>query len=294
MRILNKTHIEDLIFLDIETATVVEDLEIDSLLFDSWKYKKRNNDLSNIELQESYKKEAALFPEYSKVVCITVGRFKEGKIKLKSYYHDSEQELLKEFCKDLTTVYNNNNNVDICGWAIKGFDLPYLMKRCIINGVRLPELLDSSGLKPWELTSVDLADVWKSSAFKASSLVSVATALDLPSPKSDIDGSQVSGAYYRGELDRIVKYCEEDVKAVIRVFQKFKGSEVHVDEKPLITRLFEGGRYSEEEKLELSEIVSKFTDSEKKKVKVVLDAMTSTAKGKKTKVTKKDIKEIIK
>ena len=42
----------------------------------------------------------------------------------------------------------------------------------------------------------------------------------LPSPKGDLDGSQVHGAYLRGELGRISRYCEFDVATTLNLWRK--------------------------------------------------------------------------
>ena len=46
--------------------------------------------------------------------------------------------------------------------------------------------------------------------------------LNIPSPKTDIDGSQVAQVYYRdNNLENIVRYCEQDVLAVAQVILRF-------------------------------------------------------------------------
>lgn len=283
MRILNKYKKEDIIFIDIETAPLVESLEIDSPLFEAWSYKKRNDNLSNTELQESYFNEAGLYAEFGKVICISVGKVISGnKIKTVSYYGGNEEDILSRFCKDLSS---KGNTIELCGHNIKKFDIPFIVKRCIINGVDVPPKLDVSGLKPWEITYLDTMELWGG----YSSLISICVALGIESPKDGIDGSKVGEEYYKGNLTKIVKYCEADTKAVALVLLTF----MKEDTRPLLLKLFEGYRYTKEEKKELEELISEFTASEKKKLKVILDAMTSTAKGKKTKITKADIKELL-
>ena len=45
----------------------------------------------------------------------------------------------------------------------------------------------------------------------------------IPTPKDDIDGSQVADVYYKEKnLERIVTYCEKDVLAVAQLFLKYK------------------------------------------------------------------------
>jgi hypothetical protein len=47
--------------------------------------------------------------------------------------------------------------------------------------------------------------------------------LGIPSPKDDIDGSQVADVYYKDKnVDRIAKYCEQDVLAVAQVLLRFE------------------------------------------------------------------------
>jgi hypothetical protein len=51
----------------------------------------------------------------------------------------------------------------------------------------------------------------------------MAYVLGIPSPKDDIDGSQVAGVYYKEKnLDRIVQYCEKDVITVAQVILKLR------------------------------------------------------------------------
>jgi hypothetical protein len=47
---------------------------------------------------------------------------------------------------------------------------------------------------------------------------------NLPTPKDDIDGSQVAGVYWREKnLQRIVTYCEKDVVTLVQVYLKLIG-----------------------------------------------------------------------
>ena len=73
---------------------------------------------------------------------------------------------------------------------------------------------------PWEVKYfLDTLELWRFGDYKAYvSLDLLTLALNLPSPKDGIDGSQVGKFYYeKKDLDSIVKYCERDVKAVVDV-----------------------------------------------------------------------------
>lgn len=51
----------------------------------------------------------------------------------------------------------------------------------------------------------------------------MAHVLGIPSPKDDIDGSQVASVYYNEQnLKRIITYCEKDVVTVAQVFLKLR------------------------------------------------------------------------
>ena len=72
---------------------------------------------------------------------------------------------------------------------------------------------------------------WRFGDYKHyTSLKLMAHVLGIPSPKDDIDGSQVAGVYYKEKnLDRIVQYCEKDVITVAQVILKLRNE-------PLLTK----------------------------------------------------------
>ena len=66
---------------------------------------------------------------------------------------------------------------------------------------------------------------WKFGEYKNfTSLDLLAAIFDVPTPKDDIDGSQVCGVYYEeNDLDRIVEYCQKDVVTLVQVYRKLAG-----------------------------------------------------------------------
>jgi hypothetical protein len=82
-------------------------------------------------------------------------------------------------------------------------------------------MLQVTGKKPWETKYlIDTLELWKFGDLKNfSSLNLLAYTLGIPSPKDDIDGSQVGQIYYEeGDLERIKTYCEKDVLTVAQVY----------------------------------------------------------------------------
>jgi hypothetical protein len=93
----------------------------------------------------------------------------------------------------------------------------------VINGIEIPEALKISGRKPWEIRHLDSMELWKFGDYKSyTSLKLLAKVLGIPSPKDDIDGSQVNVVYWKEkDLDRIVKYCQKDVTTLAQVLLRF-------------------------------------------------------------------------
>ncbi|MEN8965145.1 MAG: 3'-5' exonuclease, partial [Polaribacter sp.] len=59
------------------------------------------------------------------------------------------------------------------------------------------------------------------------SLKLLTSILGIPSPKDDIDGSEVAAVYYEEKnIQRIVNYCEKDTIAVAQILLKFNNQEL--------------------------------------------------------------------
>ncbi len=221
---LDGIDISSLLFIDIETVRVVDKLpKAGTPLYQSWQYKKRKDNQTAAELRRSYEDEAPLYSEFGKVVTISLGLVKPGGVSINSFYGDDEKLVLEEFLSVLEVLVKRIPNLKLCGHSIVGFDVPYLIRRLIINGIRVPEFLNYINQKPWNLTDmcIDIADWWKNTGFYGASLINMAVAFGLPSPKQDIDGSKVGDVYYKekGGLVKITKYCEQDVFCVIQIMQ---------------------------------------------------------------------------
>ena len=290
MRVLKKLNLEDVLFIDIETSTAVPELQLDTPLFDSWKYKMKGGD--NEELIASYKKEAALYADFGRIVCISIGRLFKGDFVTTTFNDFDETEMIKKFYQTL-----DKEDWILCGHAVKSFDIPYICQRSIINGLFPHELVDTSGLKPWEMTGIiDTKELWSCGGFNKSGLVNITTALGLPSPKTGITGAQVPAYFWedpKGHIQEISDYCERDVVAVYDVLKRFKNPEdLPIEQQPVIRHLFDGGKFTEEHHTTLVEFIRKMDSEEQGRVFTILDAIVSTASGKKTNFNKVSVKKI--
>ena len=98
----------------------------------------------------------------------------------------------------------------------------------MIHGISLPNLLNVTGYKPWQVHHLlDTMEMWKFGDYKHYvSLDLLCSILSIDSPKSELDGSQVSQLFWDGELIKIVDYCQSDVVATAQVYLKLTGAEI--------------------------------------------------------------------
>lgn len=280
MKSLRETNEKDLLFIDIETVRAVNDINENTALYEAWEYKnryfneqkKKTGEEKNIE--DLWKEKASLYAPFGKVVSIVVGRIKDNKITLKPYSNDNEKELLEEFNNDLNKVFEANPKTRFVSFAGVGFDIPFLEKRMIVSGIEPCNLLSESETKPWLLTHIDLMKSWRGNAFYPDSLIAVATALGLPSPKDEMDGSDVGDKYYNGELNAITEYCLKDVETTARVFRKMalregleEGYELmgqtEVEEIPILEKILNSKKITQKQVQELQEKATELNEDEK-------------------------------
>lgn len=227
---IDKIVLPNILFLDIETVPQNEffsDLveETQELYTEKTQYQRKDE----ITPDEFYER-AGIWAEFGKIICISVGYFiirnAERQFRTKSIIGD-EKELLEEFNNLITTHFSNPAFV-FCGHNIKEFDIPYLCRRMLINGIQIPEKLQLFGRKPWEIPHLDTLELWKFGDYKHyTSLKLLTHVLGIPSPKEDIDGSEVRNVYYNEkDINRIKKYCERDVIAVAQVLLRMRNESV--------------------------------------------------------------------
>ena len=225
-------------FFDIETVgqqIKVEDNEIVR------EFLAKKNKMAVEELtDENVIEKGGLYAETGKVICISCGIFTNETFYLKSFYGDDEKDILTRFVNMLEGD-NFAFKYTLCGHNIEDFDIKFLAKRCIIHGIKLPLVMNIMTKKEWDYNFIDTMKLW---AFGDSyngrvSLKVLCDIFDIPSPKEDIDGSQVAKLYYQltdheEHMKRIVTYCQNDVVATTRVFQKITQNGYLEDERIII------------------------------------------------------------
>ncbi len=232
---LKNVNPEALFFFDIETVPGNPDYHELSpdfrKLFDDkvGRFKKEEENPADY-----YFSKAGILAEFGKVIVISCGYLqKKGEaytLQIKTFSNHDEKLLLESFLPTLINV--SKNDYQLCGHNIREFDVPWLCRRFLINGLPLPPVLDIYGKKPWEVNHVDTLDLWKFGDFKHyTSLHLLANVLNVPTPKDDIDGSMVGAVYWKeNNLSRIAKYCSKDVIAVAQIIMRLKGLPLIIDE----------------------------------------------------------------
>jgi len=221
---------EDILFIDIETVPQHSGLneltEHMQLLWDKKSSYFRNENQLAADVYER----AGIYAEFGKIICISAGGIvqKNGErfYRVKSFHNEDEKKLLSEF-NNMLEKFTSNPGKRLCAHNGQEFDYPYIARRTLINGLRIPRILDISGAKPWEIKDrlLDTLQMWKFGDYKNyTSLDLLCAVFNIPTPKDDIDGSQVAKVYYQeGDLDRIIRYCEKDTLALANLMLRYKG-----------------------------------------------------------------------
>jgi len=231
---ITKLNLENILFLDIETVPETENFsDLDKTKQDLWEAKSRYQRKEEFTAEEFYDR-AGIWAEFGKIICISVGYFTiQGDTRLfrTTSFYGEERKLLVEFKNLLISHFSQAKHL-LCAHNGKEFDFPYIARRMIIHNIELPYKLNLFGKKPWEVPHLDTMELWKFGDYKTyTSLKLMTNVLGIPSPKDDIDGSEVYSVYYQtNDIDRIINYCEKDTIAVAQIFLRLRGDSILNDD----------------------------------------------------------------
>lgn len=222
---LENIHSENVLFLDIETVSQNKFYdELAEPFKNLWDRKAQLLAKTELDTPSSLYERAAIYAEFGKIICISVGFLREDKIRVKSFAGDDEFIILNEFAHLINKSYNKSESL-LCAHNGKEFDFPYISRRMLINGIPLPSILNVAGCKPWEVKHIDTMELWRFGDHKNfTSLELLTSVFGIETPKGDISGDQVGNVYWtENNLERIVNYCQKDVIAVVQLFRKYRG-----------------------------------------------------------------------
>lgn len=176
--------------------------------------------------QYCWEQEASKVALFSKIICISVSIYDGEETISKSFTDSDESVLLFKFLKTVKSLISQGFHY-VIGYNIKGFDIPFVLKRSIINGIKysnIPKIFQIKDAKPWDMKYIlDMKDWWCMGSFMlAETLDECCTSLGIDSPKDKISGADIYYYYYKKKCDisEISEYCEKDSKVCIEIMQR--------------------------------------------------------------------------
>jgi len=236
----SRKEIASLLFIDIETIsaykTYVEyskkEANLAKLFYDKMIKQNKIEESSNLNLiEECFFKNSSLYPEFSKILTISYGLLKWNEEtqtydkSIKNIIDKDEKKVLSRFSAVINKITEAYPEFKFCGHNIDGFDIPFIIKRMLINDIEIPKKLQIHNLKPWESPTLDTMKLWRFGSFEPTSLDVLCNAMGIVSPKSDeVNNKLISEIYYSDKEDNlttILEYCNRDVDAVMNLIIKF-------------------------------------------------------------------------
>lgn len=256
--------LERILFLDIEVAPLYNSLEeVPEMLRTHWMERydpQRARTAPEMDVDAYFLEKSGIHALYSRVVCIGLGAFyREEKENVYTWYEKpifalDEAKLLKDFIESWDKFRSRlsppsssalsypQSRTDtplyaVCGHNIQGFDIPFLGRRLVMNGLELPEFWrEAQNAPPWQLKAPHVIDtmlLWSFTSRENSfiSLEILAYALGLKFEKS-LDHVAIREAFAEwrekgGEkppaFDEVIQYCLTDVRITAAVYLAMQG-----------------------------------------------------------------------
>ncbi len=153
------------------------------------------------ELSEEERKKL-LNPIDSRIIAIGVQKNADP---IQIFSREDENKILAEFWSLLSTRINGSGPARMVGFNIKDFDLPFLVTRSFLKGVKIHPFMLKDVMDVREQVSAFKYGPTRGKLKEYAALLGMAV-LD------DMDGSQVAERYWKGELPKIVDYLRRDVE----------------------------------------------------------------------------------
>lgn len=227
---LDHIALRDIFFIDIETVPLVPQLaDLDEEYQRLWEYRIQRYRPADTDPDQYYFEKSGVYAEFGKTICISIGFFAksdpdnaEYEFRVKSFYGYNEvEDVLQPFFQLLAAM---PDRYYLCGHNIREFDIPFLCRRAVINGLTIPRLLNAADLKPWEVKHIDTMWLWRFGDLRnMTSLHLLCTVLGIETPKNDIEGRDVARVFWHDhDLPRIMHYNRRDIVAVAQIILRFK------------------------------------------------------------------------
>jgi hypothetical protein len=130
----------------------------------------------------------------------------------------SEKETLNSFLNILNDFDPETD--EIVGHNILNFDLPFILQRCLVNGISVKRYMGLTGYNTRRVFDT-MQNWWLGDRRGRVSLDDLAWALGIESSKTDAaEGSKVFDLYQSGRLNEIREYNLRDVRLTRKIYER--------------------------------------------------------------------------
>jgi hypothetical protein len=217
---ITKKEFQETLFIDIETVPLLKDEK------QTYNFNKKFKINEGESFQEVYDSKASLYGEFSKIICISYGKIKYNygdntyDRYVKNITSETEKEILEKFILICDKQVKNGGAIKFCGHNIEKFDIPFIVKRLIINNIKIPSYLDITKYKTWDNKFFDTIKFWDLTSYSATSLELLYNVLF---PDKFIKSEKnILMLYNNSEFKKICKYCDDDVNMVMDIIIKME------------------------------------------------------------------------
>ena len=179
-------------------------------------------------IEELYENKGGLYPEFCKIVCVSLGIICNKQVITKSATLENLDEV--GILKEVSNFFTGKNKT-IVGFNVINFDLDVIFKKMLLYDLKIPKIFDTRHIKPWESSIYDIYLKWKGVRFDYHpSLEMVSNYLGFGTSKDcEVKGEDVRKFYYVDDEEKqkeniklIAKYCEKDVEKTLNIFSKLR------------------------------------------------------------------------
>ena len=183
-----KTELKTGIFFNLGTAlTIPKFLKLNENLQRIWadkyhpRYKENTDNRSCLSAEETYEKFGQYHAEFATITSAEFGLIEELKPKAPlTISVDKITGTEKNILDTLHTVFDKATGCILAGWNIANYQIPFIIKKMMINGVKIPFLLQLRNKKPWDISMLDIMRDYQGNMFGEIPVELVANQFSVP------------------------------------------------------------------------------------------------------------------
>ena len=210
------------VFLDIETYATEDPVTL-KVISESVQHPKSMKKAETIAKWEAESKPAAVASAINRTALDgTYGRVGAVAVKLAgqlTVLHDEQYDeaallsrlaVVLESCSEAGGFFASSTGWALVGFNVLGFDLPFLVKRYVVNGLEVPQVLRVD-TKPWSKQVVDVMLRWDSGKYIGQSELARVLGIEVP---LTLPGEKIPAAIATGEWEQVIEHVRADVEVL--------------------------------------------------------------------------------